>query len=391
MLAPDSPPMSSAPPFACPFCHAPITLTDAVCPSCQTNLAIASAIIEREVLASTSAGVATPYVSDLILPRFGDFLLNNYYITQAELDAALTNQNAAAQNGDRKTLGQTLLEMGVVTREQLDTASLQQVKQLQDMLLEINRQLENRVVQRTEELQRALQRLTELNQLKANFLAAISHELRTPLTHVKGFTEMLADEPGSGSLNDVQRDLLQSVMKAVSRLEELIIELLEYAATARGEMKLHLRPTPLLRVIEQAHRDALPKAEKSHLVLRLQAPSLLPEVSADEEKLRWMLAQLLDNAIKFTPNGGEIVLQVEPRANRYRLTVRDTGIGIPPERLPELFQPFHQLDGSSTRRYGGAGLGLALVQRLAEAHHSKVEVKSTPGQGSEFAFELPMA
>jgi signal transduction histidine kinase len=114
----------------------------------------------------------------------------------------------------------------------------------------------------------------------------------------------------------------------------------------------------------------------------------LPPVVADEEKLYWILLQLTDNAIKFTPEGGQVVVGAEADAERVRISVRDSGIGIPADRLDDIFEPFRQLDGSSTRRYGGTGLGLALVRRIVEAHGSHVEVETAERQGSTFAFAL---
>jgi signal transduction histidine kinase len=108
------------------------------------------------------------------------------------------------------------------------------------------------------------------------------------------------------------------------------------------------------------------------------------------EKIYWVLFHLLDNAIKFTPTGGEVWFTVEVLDQRLRLLVRDTGIGIPPERVREIFEPFHQLDGSLTRSYGGLGLGLALVRQIVELHGSQIEVESQPDQGSIFAFELAL-
>jgi signal transduction histidine kinase len=116
----------------------------------------------------------------------------------------------------------------------------------------------------------------------------------------------------------------------------------------------------------------------------------LPPVMADEQKISWVLTQLLDNAIKFTPTGGKVTLEVKRDISpeMLRVAVADTGIGIPEEQLAEIFEPFHQLDGSSTRRYGGTGLGLSLVKQIIEAHGSIVRVKSEPGNGSTFSFPL---
>jgi signal transduction histidine kinase len=141
----------------------------------------------------------------------------------------------------------------------------------------------------------------------------------------------------------------------------------------------------VLHVLQRAQ----PKADRQQVTLNYELTPELPPATADEEKLHWILLQLLDNAIKFTPSGGQVVVSATADAQEVTLAVRDTGIGIPPDRLEDIFEPFRQLDGSSTRRYGGTGLGLALVRRIVEAHGAHVHVESTEGVGSTFSFRLP--
>ncbi len=132
-----------------------------------------------------------------------------------------------------------------------------------------------------------------------------------------------------------------------------------------------------------------PKAEDRGIDLQAEVRPGLPEVKADEEKISWAVLQLLDNAIKFTPPEGRVLLSIQPDTDMLvKVSVSDTGIGIPPERLEEIFEPFHQLDASSKRRYGGTGLGLALTQEILHAHGSKIEVHSAAGKGSTFSFPL---
>jgi signal transduction histidine kinase len=142
-------------------------------------------------------------------------------------------------------------------------------------------------------------------------------------------------------------------------------------------------------VVLQVLDRSRPKAERQNIQLTYDLTPELPPVTADEEKLYWTLLQLVDNGIKFTPEGGSVTIIAADDDQRVRVTVRDTGIGIPPERLDDIFEPFRQLDGSSTRRYGGTGLGLALVRRILDAHGAHMEVQSTSGRGSAFSFGLP--
>jgi signal transduction histidine kinase len=380
----------SASAFVCPQCGSAVRAEDVHCPVCKVDLALAAALAERQVLAMKSAPASSFYVADIILPRFGDFLLKNGDITETELETALARQQELGAQNRRETIGQILLKMGALTREKLDLASIQQVRQLQQALQENNRQLEQRVAERTQELQQALQKLAELNQLKVNFVANISHELRTPLSQVIGYVDLVTD--GSlGDLNPDQAKALGSADIAIKQLRRLIEDLIRFASGARGELALNLTPVSLAAVAKRALNLSTPKATQSKVQINLEIPASLAPAQADEEKISWVLFQLLDNAIKFTPAGGEVKLSVEPRANRLHISVRDTGIGIPPERLQEIFTPFHQLDSSSTRSYGGTGLGLALVKTIIEAHHSQIEVQSASGQGSAFSFELPVA
>ena len=376
--------------FACPQCRAPIRAGDITCPNCGVSLALAAVLAERQVLSAMPVEAGKPYEADIILPRFGEFLVTNGDITEAQLHAALTRQREEAAQGAQKTIGQTLLEMGLVTRDQLDRASLQQVQQLQTAFHHIIGQLEAHAGQRTRELQQALQQLTELNEVKANFVASISHELRTPIVPIKGYTDLLAN--GSlGPLSEMQSEALQVVTRSVARLEELLNALIQFASSVKGRLTIH----PTVFVLSDLARRAVdyfaPRAAAKDIRLDLDVPSTLPLTLADGEKIYWVLFQLLDNALKFTPSGGAVRVTAEAHPPRVRLSVRDTGPGIPPERLSAIFQPFRQLEADPGQLVDGTGLGLALVKRIVEAHDSKIEVEGEPGWGSVFAFELPIA
>lgn len=375
--------------FACPQCRTPVRAGDITCPNCGMSLVLAAVLAERQVLAAMPAEAGAPYAADLILPRFGEFLVTNGDITEAQLQSALARQREEAARGVQKTIGQTLLEMGLVMREQLDRASLQQVQQLQNAFHHIIHQLEQHATQRTHELQQALQQLTELNELKANFVASISHELRTPLVPIKGYTDLLAS--GSlGPLSEMQTEALKVVTRSIARLEELLNALIQFASSVKGKMTI--TPTVFaLSDLAQRMQDFFgPRAAEKGVRLVIEFPVSLPLTTADGEKIYWVLFQLLDNALKFTPSGGEVRVTAEARPSRLRLAVRDTGPGIPPERLGEIFQPFRQLESAPGQLVDRTGLGLALVKRIIEAHDSRIEVQTEPGRGSVFSFDLPL-
>ena len=224
--------------------------------------------------------------------------------------------------------------------------------------------------------------------MKANFVANVSHELRTPLTHVKGYIELLS-AGALGPLTDEQENALQVSERATARLESLIDNLILFSLAARGEMTLRLTSVDLNKVIGEVINYSLPKAQDRNVTFNYEVRPDTPFVQADEEKLSWAILQLLDNAIKFTPSGGRVNLTVENETpTLVMVSITDNGIGIPESRMKEVFEPFHQLDASSTRRYGGTGLGLALVKEIISAHGSMVEVNSEEGKGSTFFFPL---
>lgn len=219
-------------------------------------------------------------------------------------------------------------------------------------------------------------------------MANISHELRTPLTHVKGYIELLVTE-SLGSITEEQRHALQVSQRATAKLESIIDDLIMFSLASRGEMSMRLDKVDIRRIVALAAKSALPKAEERGVQVLVSALDNIPFVQANSEKIGWVINQFLDNGIKFTPTGGSVVISLkEEGSNLVLISVTDTGVGIPPSRLKEIFEPFHQLDGSSTRHFGGTGLGLSLVRQIVEAHGSLLDVKSVEGKGTTFKFPL---
>jgi len=324
---------------------------------------------------------------EILVPRLGDYLVERGTITVGGLENALEHQNRLRAEGKHPLLGEVLLDLGLIDRQALDQAITEQIMQLRAALQETNRQLEQRVQDRTAELQSALNKLSELNQLKSNIVANISHELRTPLTHIKGYLELLITEM-MGPLSEDQVSALEVMQRSTERLERQIEDLILFSIASRGEFSLRLAPKSVDALFEAIIKRSQTKALEKRIELRTEVPPEIGHINVDEEKFSWALVQLVDNAIKFTPPEGKVTLVAAPRNGMIRLAVIDTGIGIPEDRMAELFEPFHQLDGSSTRRYGGTGLGLSLVRQIIEAHGSSIHVQSTVGKGSRFEFEV---
>ncbi len=325
---------------------------------------------------------------EMLVPKLGEALVRSGHISELDLQKALAYQQEQVAQGKTYLLGQALLDLELLDRPTLDEAVTEQIIQLRSALQAANRNLEQRVQERTAELQEALERLSELSQMKANFVANISHELRTPLTHIKGYLELMVTD-SLGPLTEEQRHALQISQKASSRLENMIEDLIMFSLASRGEMSMKQESFDIHRIANLAVKTALQKVEERGVQVHVVGDESTPRVQGDPEKISWVLNQLLDNAIKFTPSGGSVIISLkEEGANLVMISVTDTGIGIPAHRLNEIFEPFHQLDGSSTRRAGGTGLGLSLVRQIVEAHGSLLDVSSVEGKGTTFKFPL---
>ncbi len=189
-------------PISCPQCSQPVDSQARLCEHCGADLAIAAVLAERQLQLGGSPLAAPALTPEILVPRLGNYLIEQGVLAPADLERALAYQRQKAQAGDPLLLGQALRELGLVDRETIDGAITVQILQLQSALQQANRELEARVKERTLELERAIEKLTELNKLKANFIANVSHELRTPLTHIKGYLDLLAE----GSLGDLTPD-----------------------------------------------------------------------------------------------------------------------------------------------------------------------------------------
>ena len=328
-----------------------------------------------------------PIAPEMLVPRLGDYLVEKGLVTRDQLKTALAVQKSTPDLERSRLIGQILIDLNFIDRATLDQAITEQILQLRNALEESNRKLERRVKERTLELEEALNKLSELDKLKSNFVSNISHELRTPMTHLKGYLELLTSGD-LGSLNMEQENALSVMNRSANRLEQLIEDLILFSTTEHSNLKLNLAPTSPLMLIETVIKKSNEKAIQKQITLTYHAAENLPNIWADENKITWVLFQLLDNAIKFTPNHGTVSITLELSGNQLRFKVIDTGIGIPEDRIAEIFEPFHQLDSSSTRRFGGTGLGLTLVDKIIKAHQSHIEVRSSPGVGSSFEFSL---
>ena len=292
--------------------------------------------------------------------------------------------------------------------------------EFRDRQLAQNRmELEERVDLRTIELKEANQNLEQMiktlaeaknsaetaNQTKSDFLANMSHELRTPLNHIIGFTELVTGGD-FGDLNDIQREYLQDVLQSSKHLLSLINDILDLSKVESGKLELQMMHIQLKGLLERSLNMVKEVAMANRIHVSLVMDDIPERILADERKLKQIIFNLLSNAVKFTPKGGQICLMAKvlngfqrftddlqhPRSRSHlEISVVDMGIGIQNDNLERIFNPFEQVESSTTRKYQGTGLGLSLTRRLVELHGGKIWAESKgEGLGSTFKFILPL-
>ena len=238
-----------------------------------------------------------------------------------------------------------------------------------------------------EQLQREHTEIERVERVRKDFVINVSHELRTPLASIQGYAETLMD----GALDDPQynRRFLGIIRHNAERLARITQDLLTLSRVEQKRQKFDFEPFSVNGLLKQAIELMRPMAEKGEIRLELAPAPAEACVWCDAEAASQILSNLLDNAIKYTPAGGRITVGAEPRGRFVELYVRDTGIGIPAEELPRLFERFYRVDKARSRELGGTGLGLSIVKHLVAAHNGTTRVESRTGEGSTFFFTLP--
>lgn len=238
------------------------------------------------------------------------------------------------------------------------------------------------------QLEQEHKELQRLERVRKDFVINVSHELRTPLASIQGYAETLLE----GAIHDPQVNVrfLQIISQNAQRLGRLTADLLTLSRIELQQKTFQFAPYSINELLSQ-HIEALrPLAEQKHISLSLDTAPAGTEVFCDEEAMHQILTNLVDNALKYTPEGGKVSVAARPLAgDRVEVSVRDSGIGIPPEELPRLFERFYRVDKARSRELGGTGLGLAIVKHLVRAQAGEVGVESAPGVGSRFYFTVP--
>lgn len=253
-------------------------------------------------------------------------------------------------------------------------------KRAEEQLRQVREQYTRELEARNREIERA-------NRLKSEFLASMSHELRTPLHTIIGFSELLGEEV-QGELNAKQKRFLAHIHGDSLHLLELINDILDLSKVESGRIELRRAPFDLAALIEEAVASVRPIAETKGLAIHSRVGPM-PAIEADRVRVKQILTNLLSNALKFTPAGGRIDVEAEMENGLARITVADTGIGIPAQEHAAIFDIFHQSAATTKGVREGTGLGLAISKRLVQEHGGTIKVLSEPGKGSRFTFTIP--
>jgi NtrC-family two-component system sensor histidine kinase KinB len=227
--------------------------------------------------------------------------------------------------------------------------------------------------------------LRELDRLKTEFIGVASHELRTPVQSLLLSVQLLS-EGAAGELTPEQREIVAAQKDDLERMERMMRDLLDVTRLEAGVVPPRFELVEARELIDAAVRSALPQAEEKGIHLQSTVTEDLPQVRADRGQITRVLVNLLNNAVRHSPNGGEVTVTARLIDSRLRVAVIDHGSGIPQEYVPRIFERFVQVPGATR---GGAGLGLSIAASIVHAHGGEIRVESEPGKGSEFTFELP--
>jgi PAS domain S-box-containing protein len=303
--------------------------------------------------------------------------------------------NAARRQADERAVYDCIM-MRVRERQKYEDELLRARRQLEAQTAELEasgeelRAINDELLEQTHELERSRAAADEANRAKSAFLAVMSHELRTPLNAISGYAELL--EMGiHGPVTEAQRDALGRIMRSQRHLLRLINDVLNLARIEAGRVDYLIADVPVAQIVDEVTPMVEPQLAAKGLSFTSRVePDLTAHV--DREKVQQVLLNLLSNAIKFTPEGGQVSVRSETRPQAdgmLYLAVSDTGIGIPPEKLESVFEPFVQVDVALSAKREGTGLGLAISRDLARGMGGDLRARSVPGQGSTFTLSLP--
>jgi len=246
--------------------------------------------------------------------------------------------------------------------------------------------LEKKIKERTNELVKSLRAIEVISKAKSDFISSVSHELRTPLTSVKGFSSLLVEEK-FGKLPEEARKRLETIDENVDKLMDIVNTLLDIARIESGRMEIKIAPAEIVELINGVTELLMPQIQAKKIKLSLSTPKAL-EVYMDKSLIERVLINLINNAIKYTPEGGSILVSLKQTEHQALIGVKDTGCGIKQEDLEKIFEEFYRVNNPENVKLRGSGLGLSLVRRIIDTHKEKIWVESEVGKGSIFYFTL---
>jgi len=251
-----------------------------------------------------------------------------------------------------------------------------------------HKELERRVSERTQELERLNEELKRLNKMKSDFISAVSHELRTPLTSIKGYASILM----TGKLGDVlpaQKERLEKIDKHSNSLVHLINNLLDIARIESGKVQMEMKDMSIKEMLDSVIDIITPQVKEKNISLKINSKIKFDKIKADSGQMERVFLNLLSNAVKFTPEKGAVTIDIEEKNDDIQFSIEDTGIGIPSQDISKVFQEFFRSDNALDQKIKGSGLGLSLVKKIVEAHKGRIWFNSELGKGTRFTFTLP--
>lgn len=232
-------------------------------------------------------------------------------------------------------------------------------------------------------------KLKKLDQIKSNFLNVTSHELRTPMSAIKGYIQMIMKQT-LGETTEEQRNALSIVLRNIDRLDHLIQDILDISRLESGTLKLIPEKTDVKTMVEQTVETMQSSADLKHITVNTEMEDKMPDITVDQERIQQVIINIVNNAIKFSPEGSIINIRSKKDKDLVLVEIQDFGRGIPKDKQKKIFKTFFQVDSGMDRKFGGAGLGLAISRGIILAHGGEIWVESTVGKGSTFYFTIPI-
>lgn len=324
----------------------------------------------------------------------GDHFVRGLFWPQSVYGTSLVSPWRFAEHAGWVLIEDSFLFLSIqqALREMLNTAERQaRLETTNQLVKSSNQQLRSEIEER-ERTQRELARAKTIaeaaNHAKSEFLANMSHELRTPLNAIIGFSDVLSEQL-CGPLNPAQQGYVNDVLESGQHLLSLVNDVLDLAKIESGTMEIEWSDVNLCTLVQRIAQISRERAVRQGIKLTCEISADLSSVRGDERRLKQLLYNFLSNALKFTPEGGEIIVRGRAVGKNVLLSVSDTGVGIPDDETEKIFESFYQVDSTLTKSKQGTGLGLALVRKVAELHQGRVWVESQQGVGSTFFLEWP--